>query len=395
MTRTAAFDAWVDEARRIPVADALQQFPHTLKRAGRELVGPCPACGGRDRFSVNLLKNVWYCRRSAKGGDAIALVEYLSGCDFIGAVEMLTGRGAPTGEKGQGPDPKLIERRRQDAEIRERDRELEAQTFRAKEIRRAHEIWTSAAPITGSVAEAYLRCRGLSPAPAAKIRSMDKLPFWHFVAGAWKVVHEGPAMVAAIQGRDDRFIGAHCTWIDLSRKNGKAEIADPETGELLPSKKVRGSAKGGHIHLGGPLDAARLVIGEGIETTYAVRESLLAERAAPLPETMFWASISLGNIGGRATESVCHPTATLTDSRGRVRRGRLPGPVPDLTDTDVLMPPDGVVEVTILGDGDSDRLTTANALLRAAARWAKPGRVIKGAWADVGGDFNDMLRGAA
>lgn len=198
-------------------------------------------------------------------------------------------------------------------------------------------------------------------------------------------------MVAAIQGRDDRFQGAHCTWIDPAfAGSGKAEIFHPETGEQLASKKVRGSAKGGHIHLGGEADAGMLYVGEGIETVLSVRESI------PVHEgLLFWSSISLGNLGGKARESVLHPTLTRKDSKGRVKRMKVPGPIPDMSDADVLMPPDGVGEIVILGDGDSDHFSTDCVLRRAAARWAKPGRIIRAAWANDGSDFNSMLRGAA
>ena len=396
MNRDPVFQQWVDEARAIPVLDAANGFSHELKRSGSEYVGPCPACGGRDRFSINPRKNVWHCRRSAKGGDAIALVEYVTGCDFRGACEYLTGRPAPSGERGAPPDKDAIERRRREAADRERQRDLEAQSFRSREIARAHRIWADAGPIAGSTAEAYLRSRGLQPAAGAKLRGASQLPFWHFCGTPkeWRIVHQGPAMIAAIQGGDGRFCGCHCTWIDLGQRNGKAAVVDPDTGEFLPSKKVRGSAKAGHIHLGGPHDATRLIVGEGIETVYAVREALVAEKR-DIAATAFWAAVSLGNIGGKARAQVAHPHLTRRDSRGRVRRLRVPGPVPDFGDRAVMMPLPSAHEIVILGDGDSDRFTTENALRRAAVRWHEPGRRVRIAWADSGSDFNDMLRSAA
>jgi phage/plasmid primase-like uncharacterized protein len=48
-----------------------------LKRVSGEHVGPCPVCGGTDRFSVNVKKGIWNCRQCAKGGDAIALVRHI------------------------------------------------------------------------------------------------------------------------------------------------------------------------------------------------------------------------------------------------------------------------------------------------------------------------------
>ena len=33
-----------------------------LKRVGSEYVGPCPGCGGRDRFAVSPRKGLFNCR---------------------------------------------------------------------------------------------------------------------------------------------------------------------------------------------------------------------------------------------------------------------------------------------------------------------------------------------
>lgn len=404
---------WIDEARRASLFSLVDRWPHRLKRSGNELVGPCPACGGRDRFAINRAKNVWLCRKSGKGGDAIALVQYLDGADFLGAVEIITGRPPPSGESGQKSDPALVARRKREAEEAAALREKEQVDYRDREILRAHDIWRAAQPIGGSTAERYLRFRGVQAPKGAKLRCHSELPYWHCLGSErgrqdWKVIHTGPALVAAITGPDGRFQGAHCTWIDpcfapagasqgLVRRSpaggdGKAEIFHPETGEQLASKKVRGSAKAGHIHLGGDADAFALYVGEGIETVLSVRESLLGTAPAPL----FWSSISLGNLGGRARESVLHPTLTRQDSKGRIKRMKVPGPIPDVEDKAVLMPPRiALSEIIILGDGDSDHFTTDCVLRRAAARWASPGRLIRAAWADDGSDFNSMLRGAA
>jgi hypothetical protein len=388
---------WIDEARKASLWSLIERYPHRLKRSGNELVGPCPACGGRDRFAISRSKNVWLCRKSGQGGDAIALVQYLDGADFLGAVEIVTGRPSPSGESGQKSDPKLQAARKAEANQREAQRGRDQVVFREKEISRAHDIWMAAAPIAGSIAERYLRFRGVQPPSGAKLRCHNNLPYWHCLETRrgkqdWKVIHEGPAMVAAIVGPDGRFQGAHCTWIDPKFEgSGKAEIFHPDTGEQLASKKVRGSAKAGHIHLGGDANATTLYVGEGIETVLSVRESLASAEGA-----LFWSSISLGNLGGRARESILHPMLTRKDAKGRIKRMKVPGPVPDSEDTDVLMPPRVALdEIVILGDGDSDHFTTDCVLRRAAARWASPGRLIRAAWADAGTDFNSMLRGAA
>jgi hypothetical protein len=396
--RDPAFEEWIEEARAMPIGRALDVVaPHHAITRKTRFVGPCPGCGGTDRFSLNLKKNIFWCRKSAEGGDGIALARHVQGVDFLGAVEILTGR-APPGRCVS--EEERHERARRVTEL-EAKRKAEAERlvaeeneFRSKEIARAHKIWKAAGPISGSVAEAYLRHRGVTAPPGAKLRAASALPYWHNIRGAWVTVHTGPAMVAAIQGRDARFIGCHVTWIDpkLLSRSGKAEIVHPETGELLDAKKVRGSQKGGHIHLAGSA-GPRLVVGEGIETVLSVFTAEL--QAGTSDGTLYWSSVNLHNLGGKSAGSMPHPTLTLTDSRGRTRAQRVPGPEPDLSDAAVLAPPDQARDILLLGDGDSDRVATRNVLCRFAARWMRTGRTIRAAWATDGGDFNDMLRGAA
>ena len=400
INRDPAFEEWIEEARALPIARALDIVAphHTISRKTR-FVGPCPGCGGVDRFSINIRKNIFWCRKSAEGGDAISLARHVQGSEFLDAVELLTGRPAPGRTVSEAERQarvrrvsELEERRRGEAERLA----AEENEFRSKEIERARKIWKAAGRIEGSIAEAYLRHRGLSALPGAKLRAAADLPYWHHIGGEWKSIYAGPAMVAAIQGRDDRFIGCHITWIDrnLATRSGKAQIVHPQTGEILDAKKVRGSQKGGHIHLGGvSVSPKRFVVGEGIETVLSVQ--LVETEASRSSFTLYWSSVNLHNIGGKSAGSVPHPALTLTDSRGRTRAQRVPGPMPDLEDLAVIAPPEDVDDILLLGDGDSDPVTTRNVLLRFAARWQRPGRTIRAAWADAGSDFNDMLRGAA
>jgi len=68
----------------------------TLKRAcatsGGEFAGPCPLCGGTDRFRVWPFREGgarWYCRRCGEHGDAIDLVRAVEGIGFIEACKLL------------------------------------------------------------------------------------------------------------------------------------------------------------------------------------------------------------------------------------------------------------------------------------------------------------------
>ena len=66
----------------------------TLHKAStRTMHGPCPKCGGTDRFFVS--QGVWGCNQCGATGDVISLIQLTEGLDFMGAVEFLNG-GAVT-----------------------------------------------------------------------------------------------------------------------------------------------------------------------------------------------------------------------------------------------------------------------------------------------------------
>ena len=106
----------VAAARAVAIEDELARRGVRLKRAGVELVGPCPACGGDDRFSVNRRKRIWHCRKAGRGGDVIDLVQYLDGCSFGEAVERLVGEAS---ERGPAPHPNPLPARGEREECRE------------------------------------------------------------------------------------------------------------------------------------------------------------------------------------------------------------------------------------------------------------------------------------
>lgn len=408
MSGSSAFQDWIDEARGVSIEQALAGRATALKPSGVERIGPCPVCGGRDGFSIHPGKRVFNCRRGGVGGDAIALVQHLDGCEFLVACEILNGRPPPDRARGETPEARAEReraqavRQRQAAQDEARKTE-EANRFRERERRACWQHWDGARrSLAGTPAEAYLRCRGLVVPEGAALRCAPEHDFFErlTVEGsstkANRVIHSGPALLAAIRGPNGKFAGLHATWLDATGPSGKLEIFHPETGELLPAKKVRGSATGGHIPLVRHAAPTDLVLGEGIETVLSVWRALSAAGWEHLAGAAFWAAYSLGNIGGAATKSVPHPSETQTDSLGRVRARLVPGPVPDLSRPSLPIPA-SVERVWLLGDGDSERVRTENALHRGAVRFRaqRPGRQVVVCWAPAGEDFNDVLRRAA
>ncbi|GGF56553.1 hypothetical protein GCM10007301_15270 [Azorhizobium oxalatiphilum] len=400
MSHDADFEAWLAEARSVTCEEVINRRGIQLSK-GVERVGPCPACGGKDRFSINTRKDIWLCR-GAGSGRSILLVQHLDGCDFLAACETLTGRPSPRGESGTRlsagelaareaeRQQKAVAAKRADNEYRERERRLSYELFRSS-------IRAREAPLL----LACLERRGLRLPPACRaLRFAPDVPYFHGTAQDdlgrtyKRILFRGPAMLAAITDEHSIFRGLHCTWLDLAQPKGKAVIFDPDTGELLPSKKVRGSKQGNRILLSPANDASaprRSIAGEGIETVLSVWAGLQAEGLGR-PDTEFVSAIDLGNLSGAADGMVQHPSLVTVDTRGRQRPRRVSSPVPRM-DSEAMWVPDSVSHLTLLADGDSDPFATRCAMERAQARHAVPGRHVTVAWPPLGFDFNDVLLG--
>jgi DNA primase len=99
------FQNWVQQARAVPIERELVRRGIKLRRSGGECIGPCPKCGGDDRFAINTKKAVWNCRGCGVGGDVIQLVEHLDDVDFNTACTRLTGQPPPRANgKATGKD---------------------------------------------------------------------------------------------------------------------------------------------------------------------------------------------------------------------------------------------------------------------------------------------------
>jgi len=93
-----------------PIAEVAARLGVELKRNN----GPCPKCGGTDRFFIDPRKGFWGCRGChEKPGDAIALVQFVQGCEFSEAVEFLGARierKAPVKPRDAGKDTAWLEK---------------------------------------------------------------------------------------------------------------------------------------------------------------------------------------------------------------------------------------------------------------------------------------------
>ena len=145
-------DLDVARAKAADLLDVARSHGAQLKKSSSEWIGPCPACGGSDRFSINPKTRVWNCRGFG-GGDVIDLEMHLAGSTFVEAVLALTGRG-PGGPGGQRePTREEIASRL----AREKRRLQEAAAEAERNARRAAEIVACLQPVTGTPGETYLR----------------------------------------------------------------------------------------------------------------------------------------------------------------------------------------------------------------------------------------------
>lgn len=118
---------------------------------GGEYAGPCPLCGGRDRFRVQPKRGRWLCRHCTdRWEDAIALEMRLSHSNFVEAVQSLAGGAWPqtivtphTFEPCTEPP---------NAQWQARVQSLIQQA--------SHNLWSP----SGQLARAWLNARGLSDA---------------------------------------------------------------------------------------------------------------------------------------------------------------------------------------------------------------------------------------
>lgn len=89
-TTTTLPDHIIDQARAVDLTELAQRYGVTLrKESAMSWCGPCPKCGGHDRWWVK--DNRYKCRQCGIHGDPIAFVQDNEKCGFVEAVSMLTG----------------------------------------------------------------------------------------------------------------------------------------------------------------------------------------------------------------------------------------------------------------------------------------------------------------
>ena len=229
----------VAAARTVNILTVAIKRGASLRRAGGEWVGPCPVCGGRDRFSINIGKGLFNCRGCQVGGDVVKLVQHLDACDVGAAIAQFTGQASVSSVR-------RLEWREPQARIRARE-------FSEVEHFAARAIWDGATDPRGTVGEEYLRRRGLQLPPewaGEVVRFHDALYF---------DMRRLPGLVALF--RDALTDAPRAIQRIFLEKNGERA-----------GRRVLGPVRGAAIKLDGDAEVVEgLCIGEGLETCMAAR----------------------------------------------------------------------------------------------------------------------------
>lgn len=243
-------DQWDALVRRYLPADVLTDS------FWRGRPGPCPICGGTDRFTYDNKRGRgdWVCRKcnagNPKAGDGLELVRCMTGMSYLELKLALNG---------QRIDP-VAPRQLAPARPRKPD-------DRAAKVFRISKLWRSGADLTpGDHAMRYLAARvpGLR-APRPQSLRLAVQDYWH----ERTKIGRYPTILAGFTLPDGRLATVHRTSLD-PRSPAKAVIVTEE-GEILPAKRNDVSAlplAGGAVRLMQPR-AGEIGVAEGLENAYA------------------------------------------------------------------------------------------------------------------------------
>ncbi len=230
--------------------------------------GPCPFCGGKDRyrFTDYQQRGGFICSRcNPDGGDGLTLLMQWRGDDFKQALAWLA-------DYLRLPSEAVAVTRQTLAILRN---EL-SQTEIEQRLFKLGKLWGRSAALTGDcIGSRYLKHRGvLDESNMPDLLALRFVPELDYYTGTTKT-GTYPALLAAVTAPDGRNICIHRTYLNHDG-NGKADVAEAKK-LMQPAGTVTGAA----IRLF-PAGAV-LGVAEGIETALG---------AALLHDVPVWACIS-------------------------------------------------------------------------------------------------------
>jgi putative DNA primase/helicase len=305
-------------------------WPHILVQLGipesilRNKHGPCPACGGKDRFRFDNRRGRgdFICNRCGSG-DGFKLLQITHGWTFsMARKEILAAVGFKEGEEFDGsrfPRPT--------APIREPSRSPPV----AQPTARVHRLRSNRCAVVNSDdAVDYLDSRFLWPLPqGCTLRAHPSVEYW----SDRKQVGRYPALIADVLDIAGELVTCHVTWLNGGRKLAGYEprkLLSSLAGRvgcavrLMPAGDVLGVAEG----IETALSAARL---DGIPVWAAINTSLLARFEPP-------ANVTTLRVYGDRDDAGLLAARTLVERlQGRVRLEVRTPPAPAKDWNDVLI----------------------------------------------------------
>ena len=219
-----------------------------LRNRSGEYVGPCPVCGGEDRFHVGRGRGgatIVGCRGCIDGqpdkerGEAFGRIlravfpeRFQSGAGERPARTPNPPRKPPESHSEPIPGP-------DDADAR---------------CKPARRVWERTKPLPDTIAETYLTARGVGHVGVAPALRFSPALSHPCAPGRF------PCLVAGVQDAAGGFLGVQRTYLAADGA-GKANVEPP--------RASLGSLSGGAVRLGEPESGRALVVGEGIESTAA------------------------------------------------------------------------------------------------------------------------------
>ena len=388
MTDDPRFQDWIDRAKAVDIRSAAERLGAKLFKAGAvEMAGPCPRCGHKDTFGVNIRDGVFICRKGGGKGGVVDMAMHVLDCNFVAACEFLTNEAPPDrASEYRAPDPEIVKERKEERRDEAAGRRKQELSALEKSIRDATALFNRGVPIFDTIVEDYLERRGIAADAeiAGDLRMIPHLEYWGLPAPdaegidpeSQVMLGEFHCMIAAARNADGKIQGVHRTYL---APDG-SKLRPPGNRRENKAKKGTFRMGGALIHLGPP--AEMIAVAEGIESALAwralARTGMFGEGWAECPVA---AAYSLGNLCGSSAGTIPHP---------RDPKKTLAGPEPDMASAAAPIPA-GVKTLLLLGDADSDPAATRALLRVGAERYRRLGFEVFIHMASDGMDFDDVL----
>lgn len=245
--------------------------------------GPCPACGGKDRFRFDNKRGRgdFICNHCG-AGDGFKLLMNIQGVDFAQARKTAIDLGGLQEDEGRN---ERVEIKRPQPIVQERAKP----TGRALALLRESCALEDCEP-----AMRYLRRRGLWPLPEGhRLKAHTSVPYWQ----DREQIGRYPALIAAVRDTAGELVTLHVTYLEPS---GESKLQGFESRKLLSGLSGR---EGCAVPLLPP-DGGVLGIAEGIETAFA---------ASVLHAIPVWAALNSALMAKFIPPSHVHSLAIFAD----------------------------------------------------------------------------------